>query len=305
MQRLALSVLILAATTLGCTGSGKLTPVEMREINAPDGAKISVPVVVKNVYALNAAALDILVAVADPTQIQALPSTAFEYSSLADDPEPWRHLPQMTNVDTEDILALNPDLVLIHDWQSPTQGAWLRENGIAMMVLPTVTTWEHITASVKSVADALGREDAGDELLKDLEARRARLAERTTDFEPMRAMTYGNYGGSGSSGGSNTTWHLMIELAGLTNAGAEDGVEGPFGIDIERMLLLDPDLLLVSENLEGVSPAIATLRTHPSAQGLRALRKNQIVALPASLYSTSSLRVLDAAELLVDRLNRD
>ena len=74
---------------------------------------------------------------------------------------------------------------------------------------------------------------------------------------------------------------------------------------IEFQRLIDPDLLLVSENLEGVSPAIGTLRSHPSAQGLRALKTNQIVSLPASLYSTSSLRVLDAAELLVDRLNRD
>tara|TARA_R110002126_G_scaffold91744_7_gene218198 strand:- start:860 stop:1768 length:909 start_codon:yes stop_codon:yes gene_type:complete len=302
MQRIAI---LLAATLLGCRGHDDTAPVAMRTVTAPDGTTIEVPVTVTNVYATNAAALDVLVAIADRSQIQALPATAFEYSSLADDPEPWRDLKQMTNVDTEDILALDPDLVLIHDWQSPTQGAWLRENGIAMMVLPTVTKWDHITDSVNAVADALGRQDAGDALIADLEARRARLAERTAGSEPMRAMTYGNYGGDGSSSGSNTTWHLMFELAGLTNAGAEDGAEGVYEIDIERLLVLDPDLLLVSENLEGVSPAIGTLRAHPSAQGLRALQKDQIVSLPAWLYSTSTLRLLDAAEMLVDRLDRN
>lgn len=301
----ALLPLVLATSLLACGKRAPAEPVAMRTILDPSGASIEVPVEVNNVYATNAAVLDLLLALAHRDQIHALPSTAFEYSNLARDPGPWKDVPQFTNVDTEDILALDPDLVVIADWQAPEQGAWLKDNGIPMIVLPTVTRWEELTESVRALADAIGRRERGAELQAELDARRAALAERTADQEPVRAMTYGNYGGTGSTAGGATSWNLLLELAGLTNIAAEDGRTGNYPLDIEQLLLLDPDLLVVSENLQGLTPAIGTLRSHPSAQGLRALQEDRVVSLPAFLYSTSSLHLVDAAEELLDRLGVD
>jgi len=90
----------------------------------------------------------------------------------------------------------------------------------------------------------------------------------------------------------------MIQLAGMQNAGAEDGYEMDYQIDVERLLVLDPDLLIVAGSVSGLTPSMEFLREDELLQDLKAVKNDHVVVLPSTLFSSNSQHLLTAAEHL-------
>jgi ABC-type Fe3+-hydroxamate transport system substrate-binding protein len=132
-----------------------------------------------------------------------------------------------------------------------------------------------------------------------LEARRAALAARPR--QSLRALCYSNRGGGGDTAGSNSTGDMILELAGLSNAAREIGLEGNPPIDHETILALAPDLFVVAAAPSGAdSPAADYLRADAKLAALAAIREGRIAVLPLQLFSTASQHLLDAAETLAE-----
>ena len=64
-------------------------------------------------------------------------------------------------------------------------------------------------------------------------------------------------GAGGWSAGSKSSFHLLVELAGMTNAGAEGDRVGHYQIDNERVLALSPDVFVVPTAVDGSSQAVS------------------------------------------------
>ena len=127
------------------------------------------------------------------------------------------------------------------------------------------------------------------------------MLERSRPHAKLRALVYNNYGAGGTTAGKGSTWDLIIQTAGLRNAATEAGLEGHPSLDLEALLSLDPDLLLLSSGGSGDS-TLTELRSLPRLTGLRPLQSGDIIRLPPTLFATSSQHMLDAAELLIARL---
>lgn len=266
------------------------------------GESLAIPVEPARLLATNTGALELLEPLVGAARIVAIPEVGMEYAVL--DPADWQAHATFVGFDAESVLALNPDLVVAHEWQSLDTVNSLRTAGVAVLRLPNVQSWGDIGASVEALGRVLDEEARANELLAELETRRAALAADET-LNGIRVLVYGNYGSGGSTAGTDTTYGLMIELAGMINAAAEAGMRGHSGIDIERLVTMDPDLLMLADWDEGrASTTLAELAEHPAAQGLRALAGERVVTLPRALFSTSSHHLLDAAEELASRAKR-
>jgi len=117
----------------------------------------------------------------------------------------------------------------------------------------------------------------------------------------LRALSYTNFGSGGFSAGRGTTADILIQLTGMANAGADDGRTDHYEIDIERLLQLDPDVIVVSRSTQEYSATRGYLDNEVALESLRAIERGWIVELPASLFSTNSQYLIDTAE----RLARD
>ncbi len=293
---LALLGLLLAGC--GAEPASTVTSGELRAVRAPGGEELRVPARAERVFADSATGFDLMLALLPRERFAGVVSTALRYSAVARTAQELGDLPRPEGFHAEDVLALGPDLVLVSDWRPPAVPDLLRARGISTVRLPTPATWEDLEQLVTFAAALFAEEAAGDELLQELRARRATLA-APSDRSDLRVLAYSNFGTSGYCAGSRTSWDLMIELAGMRNAAAEAGIEGNSAIDLERVLQLDPDVLLVSESEEGGdSPTLAVLRTHEAARELRAVKEQRWVVLPVHLHATSSHHLLDAAEAL-------
>ena len=273
----------------------------------------------RRIVPASATAVDLVTALVGPERVAGFPVQALEYSTLHDDPPAWADHPRFEAWLAEPVLVLLPDLVVVDPWQAVDTNARLEEAGVAVHRLAAVEDLDDARACLVELAEVLGAQDRARELLADLDRRVERLAERAAarrgggpDAEPFTALCYSNFGAAGWSAGARTTIDEVMRLAGCRNLLAEAGREGHVQIDFEELLVHDPELILVSQPLGlGAGPAgdrggasAELLHSEPALAGLRAVREDRIVALPAWLYASGSHELVTAAEALADELDR-
>ncbi len=271
-------------------GSTAITETEVRETPVPFPAQ--------RALASSAAGLDFLAEFLPASRVVAVPVTLETYSNVAVESSDWADHSRFSDYTAEAVLPFDPDLVLTHDWQKPGTTSRLRDLGITVVKLPDVSSFDDLLKCVDMVGTALGESDKKQELLEDLRDRRRTL--ESTDRSDVRVLSYTNYGSGGWAAGEGTSANLMIELARLTNVAVEAGLKQHARIDLERLLILDPDFLLVSGPTDESehSPTYQYLTNEAALQTLRAIREHRFLILPARLFNTSSHHLIAGAEEL-------
>ena len=253
------------------------------------------------VLAGNVGTLELALGLIELERFAAVPAEGYEYSILGRDPERLDAMPKFPVFDAESILAAQPDLVLASDWQSFETISATRDAGLPVLRVPTPSSWEQLDEILLGLGVAFDAQDKAAALVLELAQRRAALAKRTAPFKHLRAMAYSNFGTGGATAGAGSTWDLILQAAGLRNAATEEGIDGHEALDLERLMQINPDFLLLSEDVGG-DAALVDLNSLPDKGGLNALKNGFIMRLPSELYASSSHHMLDAAELLVERL---
>lgn len=259
----------------------------------------------------SARSIEFLAALVGPERVAALPEQVFEYATLSDQEASFAALPRFQAYAAEPLLALRPDLVLGDPWQAAETHQRLREAGVRVLVLPETDSWRSSAELLLALGRVLGREERAREVVADLETRVSALERSGAARAGLRAAGYSNFGSQGASAGAGTTLDEMIRLAGMLNAVAETGRTGHGPLSFEELMLLDPDVIVVSRPLSipagssgdrgGASEAI--LRAEPSLAGLRAVREGRIVSLPPGLYACASHLIVAGAEALAGEVD--
>jgi len=259
-----------------------------------------------HVLPANAAWVDYVSLLVGPERVVALPAEAFGYSRLGREPGAWSELPALTSFEGERVLALAPDLVLVHEWQNAETIAGLRRAGVPVLSLAVPRGWSEITATLELLGVALGVRERAHAALAELEVRREALRTRARPFAELRALSYTNLGAGGWTSGASTTGEVLLELAGLHNAAAEAGLVGDVGAEQERLLALAPDVFVVGrpDRSESSPPSAEFLLSEPALRGLTAVRERRIVSLPPALFDSASPELLSGAEEIVAALEK-
>jgi iron complex transport system substrate-binding protein len=268
-------------------------------IRSWDGEVITLSAPAQHVLPLNSTAVDELSVLIAPGRVRALPHTAVEYSTLREDPAAWRALPEFSEITAPGLLALEPDLVIAHEWQGASAIPHLRRAGIAVLVLPMPDSLEAACAELALLGQLLDAPERAEEVIAEVQARRQALAASAAERAGLRVLSYANYGTGGWAAGAGTTPDIVIGLAGMQNVAREADLTSFAEIDYELLLRLDPDLILVEAEESGEpGPTESLLRNEPALTGLRALQTDGIARLPRRLSATTSFHMIEAAELL-------
>lgn len=263
------------------------------------GAPLTLAAPPRRALPSSATAYDFLADLVGPDRIVAVPFTTADYANAPFPAEARGRLAVFRNFQGEDILPWRPDLVLTHSWQREEAVRVLRQAGVPVVRLPDTRSFEDLLEALEVLGALVGEEPRAAALVRSARARRAALA-ADGRLAGVRALTYLDLGTGGWTAGTGTTGDLLLELAGLTNAAAEAGLAGNVEIDHERLIVIDPDLLVVRSTVAGeeASPTTDLLRASPTLSTLSALREGRVIVLPARLFAAESHYLLDAAELL-------
>jgi iron complex transport system substrate-binding protein len=247
-----------------------------------DGATPTGPA--RRVVSLDFCADQFVLKLADRASIRAVSRDAVRpHSHMA---EAARGLPRVRPT-TEEVLALQPDLVVRSFGGGPDLEAALQRAGVRVHRIGWGDDFAAVRANVRGAADALGRRARGEALVADFDRRLAALPQGRG--QPTLYVTPG-----GVTSGPGTMIDALLRAAGLANAQSRPGWNT---IDLEALALRPPALAAVADFGDPTGD-----RNHWSP-ARHALMTRTLVTTPAARLSGASTAcagwfVADAAEAL-------
>ena len=204
-------------------------------------------------------------------------------------PPEVRQLPQVgyvRSISPEGVLSMDPGLIVATGALGPPAARDMMERlDVRTIWLPDPTEPDDLRESVRRVAEALSRQEAGEALIAEIDAELTTAEERSAQWgdrkptvvfflEPPGAAT------GGMAGGRDSRADALIRLAGGKNAA--DGFSGFQPVSRESLLAMNPDVILIAQSDgHGGSPAsIRALRESRALSQAKALQTGAVHGVP-------------------------
>ncbi len=193
----------------------------------------------KRIVSLNLCTDQFVMMLARPERIAAVSYHALnpDTSNLA---EQAKNLP-ITSTLAEEVLTLKPDLVIAGTLTTRPTINLLRRLGYPVLEVPPANSIEEIRRNVRMIADAIGEPSKGKALIEAMDARLEAAAIDPKDDRPIAAPYYGG----NNTSGHGTLIDESLSRAGFRNLAAEKGMWGPSRLPLERLVLEQPDMILL------------------------------------------------------------
>mgnify|MGYP000919966409 FL=1 len=252
-----------------------------------EGTVVDFPSPPKRIVTLSMSTDETMLGLVEPQRMAAV-------NTLLDDPVSSnvtglvKEIPQrIGNPTVEEIMALQPDLVVVPDWGDLTMVPSLREVGLKVIVCKGASNLAEIRETIELLAAAAGVPERGQKLRAMMDAKLAEIQEKVAKIpqtERKRVVLISlmsGYGGLGSS------FDEACHFAGVINGRAELGIRDFQVMTKEQLVQIDPDILfLPTYNDHGKYDVEKFRREYlddPSLQTMKAIR-NEAFAEPFEGY---------------------
>lgn len=252
-----------------------------------EGTVVDFPSPPKRIVTLSMSTDETMLGLVEPQRMAAV-------NTLLDDPVSSnvtglvKEIPQrIGNPTVEEIMALQPDLVVVPDWGDLTMVPSLREVGLKVIVCKGASNLAEIRETIELLAAAAGVPERGQKLRAMMDAKLAEIQEKVAKIpqtERKRVVLISlmsGYGGLGSN------FDEACHYAGVINGRAELGIRDFQVMTKEQLVQIDPDILfLPTYNDHGKYDVEKFRREYlddPSLQTMKAIR-NEAFAEPFEGY---------------------
>jgi len=190
----------------------------------------------------------------------------------------------------EDVLTIEPDLVVRSYGGGPNATRFFEHAGIHVLQIPYASNLAGIRTTVQFLADRLGVAEKGAELVAEIDRRLQDLGALSSDRSALYMTP------TGVTSGPGTLVHEMLAAAGLENFEREAGWRS---IPLERLAYEQPDVVAAAFfSADGINPSLWSPMRHPVA--MEQMRDQPTVTLQGAWTSCSGWYLLDAIEALAE-----
>jgi iron complex transport system substrate-binding protein len=199
----------------------------------------------------------------------------------------FRSFPAVARLeDTETMLSLRPDLVLVNGFVDARRVQRLRDEGLIVFDLGPMEGLTSFVDDAQLVADLVGMSDEGHRITERFVGRMRQVAADVPDRARPRGLYLAQYADHLFGGGPGTSYHDVLVFGGLRDA-AEGTYRGWPQLSAEDVLLLQPEVLVTDE---GSDPcAVPGLKALPACP-------DRVVRIPDRLLGDPGFGMLEAAE---------
>jgi iron complex transport system substrate-binding protein len=179
-----------------------------------------------------------------------------------------RSLPS-TNGSVEEVMALQPDLVISGNYTAPATRSAFAGLGLRLEEFGIASTVAESEAQVRRIAALVGHPDRGEKMVARIEATLAKAsAPKNT-----RAISAVIWESGGIVAGDNTLIADLLRRTGFTNFAAARGLGQAQVLPLERMLADPPEIILAAGNVYAQEDRMLA---HPALAGLKAVRRARL-----------------------------
>jgi len=203
------------------------------------------------------------------------------------------------NTNLEEILALQPQVVVMSDMAHTQEQIDLLEQNGVKVIGTDANSIEEVYANVRLLGEVMGKEAEAEAVVADMQATFADVAARSekTDktiyFEVM-PLEWGLW-----SAGTGTFMHEMAEICGMKNAFAD--IEGWQAVSQEQVIERNPDYIVLVTGMGEAAPDEVKARDGWSE--MKAVKNNAIYNADSYAMTRPAPRLAEAVVDLYNFLN--
>ncbi|WP_271001760.1 ABC transporter substrate-binding protein [Listeria seeligeri] len=194
-----------------------------------------------------------------------------------------------TNVDTEKIISLKPDLVLGHESMLSSQKdayQQLKDAGINLFVVPDATNLKDTEKTITTIGELTATDKEAKQVTTSMEDQKAAIEKKAKELKTSPKVWI-EISPDLYTAGKGTFMNEMLELAGGTNIVTEDGF---IPYNEEKVIEQNPDIIL------SVYPdAKSTIEKRTAWKDISAVKNDQIYEMDANKLSRPGPRLLEGA----------
>jgi iron complex transport system substrate-binding protein len=267
-------------------------PAAMAALAAMLGAASAVAAKPQRIVSLNLCTDQILVELVPRERIAAVTHLAAD-PTVSAAPEKAAGL-RAVRGEAEQVLRLDPDLVIAGTFTTPATVDLLRRLGREVLVAPLPQDFQGVRDVVRLIGKSVGEEARAEAWLGDFDRRLAAVEARTGSEKPAAVL----YQVNSFAAGAGSMADAALSVAGFRNQAAGYGTLASGQLPLEALVARPPDLLVLGSNPEDYPTAVADNLRHPALKRLLAERPS--LALPWALWLCGTPHIIGAVERLAE-----
>ena len=205
-------------------------------------------------------------------------------------------------IDTEKLLACNPDLVIINKGMNEKLSAILDENKIPFVIVE-MKTYDSVKKNVEMFSEITGQPDKGKKIVEDMDAKIKKIVEKLPKEKKRAAILHSTAQGL-SVQLDNSIAGNVLQILGWENVAsgmtADNSDTAPYSL--ETLIEQNPEIIFVTSmgNIDDIKANMENLIAENAAwQTIPAIQNNQLYYLPQNLFLLSpGIHYPDAVELV-------
>ncbi len=205
------------------------------------------------------------------------------------------------NTNIEEILALNPQVVLMNDMsQTEEQVAQLEQNGVKVVV-SSATDLEGVYYAIRMIGQLMGKDENAEAVIADMkstfdEIRAASTDEGKSVYFEVSPLQWGLW-----TAGKGTFMDELAGICGLTNAFAD--LNDWASVSEEQVIARDPDYIVTITMYYGEGPTpVEEILSRDGWSDMKAVKNQAIYNAESNAISRPGPRLKDAAVELYEFL---
>ena len=200
----------------------------------------------------------------------------------------------------EVLMSLEPDLIIVADWLSKRITDIGAITGAKVYFYKTPNSYEEQKKLIRDLANLVEEKENGEKLIKNMDDRlkalQDKIAKNYKGAKP-RILMYTSFG---TTSGKNTTFNDMVKLINGVNVVAEAGIDGFKDISKEKVIELNPDIIIVpiAKKYDNVNKISKLFFEDPSFKNVKAIKNKKVYFIqykditPTSQYMINSIEEL-------------
>ncbi len=241
---LLLCVLSLLLTACSPSGPRSSEPVAY-QVTDTEGTVTAFPAPPKRIVTLSMSTDEVMLGLVEPERMAAV-------NGLLDDPVSSnvtalvKAIPRrIGNPTVEEIMALQPDLVVVPDWGDLSIVPSLREAGLKVVVCKGAKNLAEIRETITLLAAAAGEEERGARLQSMMDEKLAEIEAKVQQIPPEQRKSVVLISLMSAYGGIGSSFDEACSLAGVTNGRAAFGIRDGQVMTKEQLVAINPDILFL------------------------------------------------------------
>ncbi|MCZ6807148.1 MAG: ABC transporter substrate-binding protein [Deltaproteobacteria bacterium] len=192
--------------------------------------------------------------------------------------------------DVEQILTLNPDLVLAHNLTDPRHVERLREAGVRVFDFGSIEGLTSLWEDIDTLATLVGHPERGTALAERLKGDLEAIASDIPAAQRKQGLYVTVVGNRIYGGTTGSSYHDVLSYAGVIDIAAGKYERWP-NYSIEQLLDLDPPLIVTAT---GIGAPLCALSALSQLQACAEERQG-VVEIDGKVLGSGALGIVDAA----------